>query len=112
MGQLRSAIRALASAEAGPARLLERLDRFVERVESARMATVAYAEVDLSTGEMTYACAGHLPPLLHEPASSPRYLLDGRSGAARLAGRPPATGIEHQVAAVRPAAGCCSTPTG
>ncbi|WP_433725874.1 SpoIIE family protein phosphatase [Actinoplanes sp. CA-051413] len=81
MGQLRSAIRALASAEAGPARLLERLDRFVERVESARMATVAYAEVDLSANEMVYACAGHLPPLLTEPGEPPRYLLDARSGA-------------------------------
>ncbi|MFI5938588.1 SpoIIE family protein phosphatase [Actinoplanes sp. NPDC051494] len=81
MGQLRSAIRALASAEAGPARLLERLDRFVDRVESARMATVAYAEIDLSTNEMTYACAGHLPPLLTQPGGSPRYLLEGRSGA-------------------------------
>ncbi|GAA3947086.1 SpoIIE family protein phosphatase [Actinoplanes auranticolor] len=81
MGQLRSAIRALASAEAGPARLLERLDRFVERVESARMATVAYAEVDLSSNEMVYACAGHLPPLLAEPGGPPRYLLDARSGA-------------------------------
>jgi serine/threonine-protein kinase RsbW len=79
MGQLRSAVRALASAEAGPAKLLTGLDRFVERVESARMATVAYAEVRLSTDEMTYACAGHLPPLLHEPASSPRYLADARS---------------------------------
>jgi serine/threonine-protein kinase RsbW len=79
MGQLRSAIRALASAEAGPAKLLRRLDRFVGRVESARMATVAYAEIDLGTDVMTYACAGHLPPLLHEPASAARYLMDGRS---------------------------------
>jgi serine/threonine-protein kinase RsbW len=95
MGQLRSAIRALASAEAGPARLLERLDRFVERVESARMATVAYAEVDLVTNEMVYACAGHLPPLLAEPGSSPRYLLDGRSGAlGSRAGRQ--ARIEHR----------------
>jgi serine/threonine-protein kinase RsbW len=81
MGQLRSAVRALASAEGGPARLLEGLDRFVERVEPARMATVAYAEVDLVSGEMTYACAGHLPPLLHEPAGSPEFLLRGRSAA-------------------------------
>jgi serine/threonine-protein kinase RsbW len=79
MGQLRSAIRALASAEVGPAMLLDRLDQFVERVESARTATVAYAEVALATGEMTYACAGHVPPLLHEPADSPRFLMDGRS---------------------------------
>ncbi|MEV6490894.1 SpoIIE family protein phosphatase [Actinoplanes sp. NPDC051633] len=79
MGQLRSAIRALASAEAGPAKVLRKLDRFVERVETARMATVAYAEVDLHAGTMTYACAGHLPPLLHEPASPARYLLGARS---------------------------------
>jgi serine/threonine-protein kinase RsbW len=96
MGQLRSAIRALASAEAGPARLLERLDRFVERVESARMATVAYAEVDLSTNEMTYACAGHMPPLLAEPGGPPRYLLDARSGAlGSRAGR--GVRLEHRV---------------
>jgi serine/threonine-protein kinase RsbW len=79
MGQLRSAIRALASAEAGPAGLLERLDRFVDRVDSARMATVGYAEIMLDTGDMTYACAGHLPPLLQEPGAEPRYLMGGRS---------------------------------
>jgi serine/threonine-protein kinase RsbW len=96
MGQLRSAIRAVASAEEGPARLLERLDRFVDRVETARMATVAYAEVDLSTAEMTYACAGHLPPLLAEPAGVPRFLLDGRSGAlGSRAGR--AERVEHKL---------------
>ncbi|WP_328466370.1 SpoIIE family protein phosphatase [Actinoplanes sp. NBC_00393] len=79
MGQLRSAIRALASAENGPARLLEGLDRFCDRVDTARMATVVYAEVDLLSGELSYACAGHLPPLLHEPAGSPQYLLQARS---------------------------------
>jgi serine/threonine-protein kinase RsbW len=79
MGQLRSAIRALASAEAGPARLLERLDAFVGRVESARMATVAYAEIVLSAGTMTYACAGHLPPLLQGPGGVPELLWGGRS---------------------------------
>ncbi|MCY1141685.1 SpoIIE family protein phosphatase [Actinoplanes sp. Pm04-4] len=79
MGQLRSAVRALASSATGPARLIEGLDRFVERVESARMATVAYVEVDLAGGEVAYSCAGHLPPLLQEPAGSPEYLLQGRS---------------------------------
>ncbi|GAB1645607.1 SpoIIE family protein phosphatase [Krasilnikovia sp. MM14-A1259] len=95
MGQLRSAIRALASAEAGPARLLERLDRFVDRVESARMTTVAYAEINLTACEMTYACAGHLPPLLAEPGSAPRYLLDGRSGP--LGSRAAGERIEHRI---------------
>jgi serine/threonine-protein kinase RsbW len=79
MGQLRSAIRALASNETGPAGLLERLDHFVERVESARVATVAYAEVALPSGEMTYACAGHMPPLLAGPVGPPQFLMGGRS---------------------------------
>jgi serine/threonine-protein kinase RsbW len=79
MGQLRSAVRALANDEAGPAKVLQGLDRFVARVDSAKMATVAYGEVDLASGELTYACAGHLPPLIHEPAGPPEYLMDGRS---------------------------------
>ncbi|MEU4245302.1 SpoIIE family protein phosphatase [Actinoplanes sp. NPDC026619] len=81
MGQLRSAIRALAGDGVGPARLIEGLDRFVERVETGHMATVAYAEVDLVTGELTYSCAGHLPPLLQAPMGPPEFLLDGRSAA-------------------------------
>jgi serine/threonine-protein kinase RsbW len=96
MGQLRSAIRALACNEDGPAKLLVNLDRFVGRVESARMATVAYAEISLNTGEMVYACAGHLPPLLHEPAGSAHYLVEGRSAAlGSRAGR--AGRVEHRV---------------
>ncbi|GIF07511.1 SpoIIE family protein phosphatase [Actinoplanes siamensis] len=80
MGQLRSAIRALATSDNGPARLLEGLDRFCQRVESARMATVVYAEIDLDGCELVYACAGHLPPLLHQPAGPAEFLLRGRSG--------------------------------
>jgi serine/threonine-protein kinase RsbW len=81
MGQLRSAVRALASASAGPARLLEDLDRFVDRVETARMATVVYGEIDLGNGELTYACAGHLPPLVQGPVGGPQFLDEGRSAA-------------------------------
>ncbi|AEV82267.1 phosphatase [Actinoplanes sp. SE50] len=80
MGQLRSAIRALATAENGPARLLEGLDRFCQRVETARMATVVYGEIDLDACELVYACAGHLPPLLHQPAGPAEFLLQARSG--------------------------------
>jgi serine/threonine-protein kinase RsbW len=79
MGQLRSAIRALAAAEAGPARLVEQLDRFVGQVDSARMATLAYAEITLSTREMVYCCAGHLPPVLMGPDGEPELLWGGRS---------------------------------
>lgn len=79
MGQLRSAVRALAGTRLPPARLLDQLDTFVDRVESAWMATVVYADVDLASGRLRYACAGQLPPLLIQPGEAPRLLWDGRS---------------------------------
>ena len=79
MGQLRSAVRAVAGPGVGPARLLTRLDRFVEQVEAARMATLAYAELDLATGLLRYACAGHPPPVLIPADDAPELLWDGRS---------------------------------
>jgi serine/threonine-protein kinase RsbW len=79
MGQLRSAIRALALADISPAAVLERLDTFVEHVATARFATVAYGEIDLAEGVMRYACAGHPPPLVLEPGEEPRVIWGGRS---------------------------------
>jgi PAS domain S-box-containing protein len=94
MGQLRSALRALALAELGPARVLEHLDRFVMPVEAARYATVAYAELELGSGRLRFACAGHMPPVVVEPGAPPRLVWDGRSPAlgAYLGGMPPARG--------------------
>jgi serine/threonine-protein kinase RsbW len=79
MGQLRSALRALAAAELGPAGVLQHLDAFAEQVPRGRMATVAYAELDLGDGSMRYACAGHPPPLLVDAAGKAALLDDGRS---------------------------------
>jgi PAS domain S-box-containing protein len=79
MGQLRSAVRALATVDAGPAVLLERLDLFVEGVEAADTATMAYAEVDLRDGSVRFACAGHPPPVLVDAAGRSSLLWEGRS---------------------------------
>ncbi len=79
MGQLRSAVRAVAGPGVGPAHVLSRLDRFVDQVPGADCATVAYAELDLTTGLLSYACAGHPPPLLVPLGEVPRFLWDGRS---------------------------------
>ena len=79
MGQLRSAVRAVATAGLRPAEVLDRLDAFVAQNEPARYATVAYADVDLESGRARLACAGHPPPVLAAPGRPSRIVWDGRS---------------------------------
>lgn len=79
MGQLRSAVRALAATGLGPGALLGALDGFSERHGVGSMSTVAYAALDLREGTMCLACAGHVPPVLVEPGGAPRFVTDGRS---------------------------------
>ncbi len=79
MGQLRSALRALASTGFEPGALLEALSEFARRHEVGQMATVAYVEVDVRLRSMRYACAGHPPPAIVEPGRPARFAWDGRS---------------------------------
>ena len=79
MGQLRSAVRALAGAELGPAGVLDRLDTFVEQLAPARYATVVHAEVDPATGAVCCASAGHLPVLVLRRGHGAELFMDGRS---------------------------------
>ncbi len=79
MGQLRSAIRALASTGLAPAPLLDALDGFAARHGVGRMTTIVFAELDLVTREFRYACAGHPPPLIVPPEGDPEIAWDGRS---------------------------------
>ena len=92
MGQLRSAARALGGGTRGPAKLLQRLDEFVDHVEIARSSTLVYAELDLATGLLRYACAGHPPPVLLTGDGGAELLWEGRSpplGAAPGIGERP-----------------------
>jgi phosphoserine phosphatase RsbU/P len=79
MGQLRSALRALASTGFEPGALLEALSEFSRRHEVGQMATVAYAEIDVRLGSMRYACAGHPPPVIVAPADAAWFASEGRS---------------------------------
>jgi sigma-B regulation protein RsbU (phosphoserine phosphatase) len=79
MGQLRSAVRALAGAGMPPAELLGHLDTFVAQVEPARYATLVYAEADPDTGEVAMASAGHLPAVTPAPSSEPQLFMEGRA---------------------------------
>jgi serine phosphatase RsbU (regulator of sigma subunit)/anti-sigma regulatory factor (Ser/Thr protein kinase) len=79
MGQLRIALAALASNTPGPSALIDRLEAFATGIGGAEMATVVYANLDPQTGSMTYACAGHPPPLVVSPLGVATFLWDGRS---------------------------------
>jgi len=87
MGQLRNASRAYSIVDISPAEIVARLNRLVTTGEEGVMATVLYLTLDRDTGEVTYASAGHPPPLVLTPDGT-RYLEGGRSmpvGAAALA---------------------------
>jgi anti-anti-sigma factor len=79
MGQLRTALRAYALDAGSPGAVVERLSRLVHEFESAQMATLVYAVLDPDTGQLTFASAGHPPPLLVGPGATARFLDDGRS---------------------------------
>ena len=85
MGQLRSAVRAVAGPGVGPARVLEALDPFVERAPGTASATLVYGELDLTTGRFRFACAGHPPPVLLAADGAARLLWEGRSTPVGLA---------------------------
>jgi Stage II sporulation protein E (SpoIIE) len=83
MGQLRSALRALALSDPDPGSVLAGLDRLVERDGPAEMATVAYAVLDPSDGAVSMGGAGH-PPLVHLPMNGPARLVDPGPGTTPL----------------------------
>jgi hypothetical protein len=83
MGQLRSALRALALADPDPGAVLTGLDRLVERGGQAEMATVVYAVLDPSDGTVSMGDAGH-PPLVHVPMDRHAHLVDPGPGTTPI----------------------------
>ena len=74
MQQLRAAARAYTIQEPGPASVIRRLDRFCARLDPEAIATLWYAEYQPSTGSITYASAGHPPPVLMTHVDPTRLL--------------------------------------
>ena len=89
MGQLRTALGALAQEAVSPGQLLSRLDGFLARTRTTDFATVCYAILDPETGEVAYASAGHPPMLAVSPAGTTAW-LDGAQS-------PPLTGRESTI---------------
>ena len=109
MGQLRMALRAYALEEPSPAEVVSRLDRLVSRLLVSEIVTLIYLVLDLDSGMVKFANAGHPPPLVVGLGGQASFLeegLDPRWGATIPdSPRRPASGLSP----IRPS---CSTPTG
>jgi serine phosphatase RsbU (regulator of sigma subunit) len=79
MGQLRTAVAALAPDCASPTQLLGQLDDFAKRSNGMRYSTACFATLDPATGAVEHASAGHPPILLIQATGTCRYLEAGLS---------------------------------
>ncbi|HEX7189807.1 MAG TPA: SpoIIE family protein phosphatase [Actinomycetes bacterium] len=80
MGQLRTAVRMLAVLDHLPEDALRHLDDLAQGTDQVQLATCVYAVYDPVDRLLSYATAGHPPPLLREPDGTTR-LLPQPSGA-------------------------------
>jgi hypothetical protein len=76
MGQVRSLLRGYAIDDPAPARVLERANTAVTSLLPDVLASVVYAVLDPATGDLSYANAGHPPPLIAAAAGHAEYLDD------------------------------------
>ncbi len=84
MGQLRSALRAFLQITEDPGRVLALVDEYVTRQRSSRLATACLMILDVGSGSLAYASAGH----------PPAFCISARGSAQRLALTPgPPLGI-------------------
>jgi PAS domain S-box-containing protein len=97
MSQTRAALRAYAVEAAPPGLVVHRLDELVCHLELADLTTLVYAVLDPASRVVSYANAGHLPPLVVAPGRAPVLLTGGR-------GAPLGTGVgfSEQAAAELP----------
>ncbi len=77
MGQLRAAVRAYARLDLPPADVLELLDGVVRDLTEDAIVTCVYAVYDPLDRSLTFSSAGHLPPLLTDPAGGVHQLTEG-----------------------------------
>jgi GAF domain-containing protein len=74
MAQMRSAVRAFIAVDPDPERVMAQLDRLSASDSFARLVTLIYLVADPDTDSVTLAHAGHLPPLLIDPAGGVQLL--------------------------------------
>jgi integral membrane sensor domain MASE1/anti-sigma regulatory factor (Ser/Thr protein kinase) len=77
MGELRMGLRAYALEEPAPATVVRRLDRLVSQLPELEIVTLVYLVLDLDSGAVQLANAGHPPPLVVGPGGQTSYLEEG-----------------------------------
>lgn len=79
MGQLRNVLRAYALEGHSPAGALERVNTIMKTMPDETFATIVYVILDKQAHTITYACAGHPPPLIARADGKVEVLTSGRS---------------------------------
>jgi len=79
MGQVRNLLRGYAVDKADPAAVLAATDAALARLLPDALATAVYAVLDLASGQLIYASAGHPPPICVTRSGRVSY-LDAASG--------------------------------
>ncbi|HVT64626.1 MAG TPA: SpoIIE family protein phosphatase [Mycobacteriales bacterium] len=64
MAQTRTMIRAYAVDDPDPVSVLSRVDRYFQVLEGVQLVTALYLLIDVESGEVSMATAGHLPPIV------------------------------------------------
>jgi serine phosphatase RsbU (regulator of sigma subunit)/CheY-like chemotaxis protein len=80
MGQLRTVTRTFALWDDGsltPGEVLTRLNRHELNADESQMFTIVYAVLDPAQQTISWAAAGHLPPLIRSESRATRYLERG-----------------------------------
>jgi CheY-like chemotaxis protein/GAF domain-containing protein len=79
MGQLRSMFRGAAMCIDDPAELIGLADHFARHIQGAYLCTMSYVVIDPSNERLTYATAGHPPPLLVRADGTAEWLDGART---------------------------------
>ncbi|RPK54838.1 Phosphoserine phosphatase RsbU [Streptomyces sp. ADI96-02] len=95
MGELRHALRAYAAQDHQPHVLLQHLDRLLGLHQPGWTATVCIVLIEPGNARLEVANAGHLPPLLLTPGTTPRYLTE--HGPLLGLGLPQPVAVSHAI---------------
>jgi serine phosphatase RsbU (regulator of sigma subunit)/anti-sigma regulatory factor (Ser/Thr protein kinase) len=88
MGQLRTAVRMLAVLDPMPEDVLRHLDDLAQGTDEVQLATCVYAVFDPVERSLSFATAGHPPPVLHGPDGVARPLAQPSGAPLGVGGVP------------------------